>query len=183
MYYRHEINFALEEVLLYLRKSQADDPLLTVEEVLRKHETILDNWAVCDTFCSDAKWMKQAEKDILWQFIERWFKSDREFEVRFATVAAMCYFTDKEWLPRVFQKIDKIVKEGIDNKKSIYQITIENKEEIDKLNAANKEIEIDNVCMEKIRFNHTINLFSYVFCSVICCKQYINFFHLLPLLI
>ena len=45
MYYRHEINFALEEVLLYLRKSQADDPLLTVEEVLRKHETILDNWA------------------------------------------------------------------------------------------------------------------------------------------
>ncbi len=31
-----------------------------------------------------------------------------------------------------FQKIDKIVKEGIDNNKSIYQITIENKEEIDK---------------------------------------------------
>ena len=31
-----------------------------------------------------------------------------------------------------FQKIDKIIKEGIDNKKSIYQITIENKEEIDK---------------------------------------------------
>lgn len=31
-----------------------------------------------------------------------------------------------------FQKLDKIVKEGIDNKKSIYQITIETKEEIDK---------------------------------------------------
>lgn len=31
-----------------------------------------------------------------------------------------------------FQRLDKIVKEGIDNKKSIYQITIENKEEIDK---------------------------------------------------
>ena len=31
-----------------------------------------------------------------------------------------------------FQKLDKIVKDGIDNKKSIYQITIENKEEIDK---------------------------------------------------
>ncbi len=34
-----------EEVLDYLRKSQSDDPLLTVEEVLSKHETILDNWA------------------------------------------------------------------------------------------------------------------------------------------
>lgn len=31
-----------------------------------------------------------------------------------------------------FQRIDKIVKDGTDNKKSIYQITIENKEEIDK---------------------------------------------------
>lgn len=31
-----------EEVLDYLRKSQSDDPLLTVEEVLAKHESILD---------------------------------------------------------------------------------------------------------------------------------------------
>ncbi len=31
-----------------------------------------------------------------------------------------------------FQRLDKIVKDGIDNKKSIYQITIENKKEIDK---------------------------------------------------
>ncbi len=31
-----------------------------------------------------------------------------------------------------FQELDKIVKEGVDNKKSIYQITIENKDTIDK---------------------------------------------------
>lgn len=37
--------FKPEEVLDYLRKSQSDDPLLTVEEVLQKHETILDEWA------------------------------------------------------------------------------------------------------------------------------------------
>ena len=29
---------------IYLRKSRADDPLLSVEEVLSKHETILDEW-------------------------------------------------------------------------------------------------------------------------------------------
>lgn len=34
--------------------------------------------------------------------------------------------------PDKFQRIDKIVKDGTDNKKSIYQTTIENKEEIDK---------------------------------------------------
>ena len=33
-----------EEILLYLRKSQSDDPLLTVEETLSKHEQMLDDW-------------------------------------------------------------------------------------------------------------------------------------------
>ena len=37
--------FKPEEVIDYLRKSQSDDPLLTVEEVLQKHESILDEWA------------------------------------------------------------------------------------------------------------------------------------------
>lgn len=35
----------LDEILVYLRKSRSDDPLLTVEEVLQRHETILDEWA------------------------------------------------------------------------------------------------------------------------------------------
>lgn len=33
-----------EEILYYLRKSQADDQLLTVEETLAKHEQMLDDW-------------------------------------------------------------------------------------------------------------------------------------------
>ena len=34
-----------DEILEYLRKSRSDDALLTVEEVLQKHEAILDEWA------------------------------------------------------------------------------------------------------------------------------------------
>lgn len=33
-----------DEVLMYLRKSRADDPMLSVEEILSKHEAILDEW-------------------------------------------------------------------------------------------------------------------------------------------
>ena len=36
--------FSPDEFLVYLRKSRSDDPLLTVEEVLAKHEAILDEW-------------------------------------------------------------------------------------------------------------------------------------------
>ena len=36
--------FSLDEILVYLRKSRSDDPLLSVEEVLARHEKILDEW-------------------------------------------------------------------------------------------------------------------------------------------
>lgn len=46
-YYRiEELNLSPEEMADYLRKSQSDDPLLTVEEVLAKHEKILDDWSI-----------------------------------------------------------------------------------------------------------------------------------------
>ena len=37
--------FSAEDILVYLRKSRTDDPTMTVEEVLEKHEEILDDWA------------------------------------------------------------------------------------------------------------------------------------------
>lgn len=45
-YYDLIDNLKPDEVLDYLRKSRTDDPTLSVEEVLSKHETILDEWAV-----------------------------------------------------------------------------------------------------------------------------------------
>lgn len=46
MYHQLQLNFTPEEVLDYLRKSQSDDPNLTVEEVLEKHEKLLDDWSI-----------------------------------------------------------------------------------------------------------------------------------------
>ena len=37
-----KLNF--DELLVYYRKSRSDDPSLTVEEVLSKHEAILNEW-------------------------------------------------------------------------------------------------------------------------------------------
>ncbi len=37
-------NYKSDEVLEYLRKSRSDDPVLSVEEVLEKHENILSKW-------------------------------------------------------------------------------------------------------------------------------------------
>lgn len=45
MYQQPKPDMSPEEILEYLRKSQSDDPNLTVEEVLEKHEKILDGMA------------------------------------------------------------------------------------------------------------------------------------------
>lgn len=42
--WREYPTFLPDEILEYLRKSRSDDPSLTVEEVLAKHETILKEW-------------------------------------------------------------------------------------------------------------------------------------------
>ena len=46
MYNYYDLDqFSADEMLVYLRKSRADDPLLSVEEILARHESILDEWA------------------------------------------------------------------------------------------------------------------------------------------
>lgn len=72
-------------------------------EMLRKYVPVLDNWAVCDTFCCNAKW---GTKVPLWDFLQPYWRSCREFEVRFAIVMSMIYFLDSERFPEVCRMLD-----------------------------------------------------------------------------
>ena len=42
--YNFKDMFKPDEILLYLRKSRSDDPQFSIEEVLQKHETMLNEW-------------------------------------------------------------------------------------------------------------------------------------------
>ena len=88
--------------LINLEKCSLDERLA----MLTRYVPVLDNWAVCDSYCAHAKWMVLADKTALWAFLERWFDSEREFEVRFAVVVAMCYFLNDEWLDKVLERIN-----------------------------------------------------------------------------
>lgn len=44
MFTYHGITIKADEIIKYSRKSRTDDPLMTVEEVLEKHEKILNEW-------------------------------------------------------------------------------------------------------------------------------------------
>lgn len=88
--------------LINLEKCSLDERLA----ILTHYVPVLDNWAVCDSYCAHAKWMVRADNETLWAFLERWFDSEHEFEVRFAVVVAMCYFLNEEWLDKVFERIN-----------------------------------------------------------------------------
>ena len=102
-------NLCYEETVIWgylinLEKCSLDERLA----MLGRYVPVLDNWAVCDSYCAHAKWMAHADKAALWAFLERWFNSEREFEVRFAVVVAMCYFLNEEWLDNVFERINRL---------------------------------------------------------------------------
>ena len=100
--------------LINLEKCSLDERLA----MLTRYVPVMDNWAVCDSYCAHAKWMVRADKAALWAFLERWFNSEREFEVRFAVVVAMCYFLNEVWLGRVFARLNSL---NFDHIKSKYK--------------------------------------------------------------
>ena len=73
---------------------------------LRAFVPAMDNWAVCDTICCNIKWMK--DKEALWEYLQPYFDSDREFEVRFAVVMSMIFFLDAESFQKVTARLDLI---------------------------------------------------------------------------
>ena len=109
-------NLCYEETLIWgflinLERCSLDERFT----MLNKYIPTLDNWAVCDAFCANAKWMGKADKETLWSFLQQWFGSAREFEVRFAIVASMSYFLNEEWIGRIFKRIDNLNFDSIES--------------------------------------------------------------------
>ena len=90
--------------LINLEKCSLDERL----SMLACYVPVIDNWAVCDSYCANAKWMSRVDKVLLWDFLQPCFKSENEFEVRFAVVAAMTYFLDGEFLGYIFKQLGNL---------------------------------------------------------------------------
>ena len=121
LYYEEKLVWGL---MLDCMKVPLADRLLHLERFVPQ----IDNWAVCDTVCGASKWVTRRDRmsvagkggrisssggasgvrEAVWDFLERWWGSEHEFEVRFAVIMAMCHFLSPEWLDRVFGKIDSL---------------------------------------------------------------------------
>lgn len=78
----------------------------------------IDCWPVCDTFCSSLKLADRnadtysfPNREMVWFFLQPYFKSEREYDVRFAVVMLLHYISP-EYAPLVFDIIDNIKHDG-----------------------------------------------------------------------
>ena len=67
----------------------------------------IDNWAVCDSFCSNLK-IKQADQELMWQFLEKCRSSNDEFILRFVVVMYLNYYLTDDCIDHVLSNIDKM---------------------------------------------------------------------------
>lgn len=80
-----------------------------IEEVLgytTEFISQINNWAVCDSFCCSLKITKSNLK-VVWDFIQPFFKSNQEYNLRFAYVMLLNYYVQDKYIDEVLKLIDE----------------------------------------------------------------------------
>lgn len=80
-------------------------------EFIRKFMPKINNWSVCDSFCNGLKFTEK-NKELVWDFLQPYTQSDKEYEVRFAVVMLLSHFLDEEYIDRVFPVFDSVTHPG-----------------------------------------------------------------------
>ena len=93
----------LQGMLIGQAKLDFNEIIKYVEDFIPK----IDNWAVCDTFCTGLKITKK-HKEEMWDFIQKYIKSDKEFHIRFGIVMILSYYIDEDYLYKDFKIFDSI---------------------------------------------------------------------------
>lgn len=99
---------SMEEIMLQgMTLGYARGTLQEKEEFLRMFIPKIDNWSVCDSVCATIKLAKEQPVEM-WEFLQEYLHSEKEFEIRFGLVQLLDYYVNQEYLYRVLKEIDSI---------------------------------------------------------------------------
>lgn len=97
----------LQGMIIGYMKSDISDIFSYTEKFVPK----IDNWSVCDSFCSGFKHAMQ-HQDEVWDWLRQFLKSEREFEVRFGVVMLLNYYIDDAHIHQLFPIFEAIKQDG-----------------------------------------------------------------------
>ena len=109
-YMKIQKNDTFEEVMIkgflieYVKEFEFDKKLKLFENFI----PYIDNWSVCDSVITTLKFIKKDRKKV-WKFLDKYFKSEKEFYLRAAIVVSMDYFIVDEYIDLVLDKYKEIV--------------------------------------------------------------------------
>jgi 3-methyladenine DNA glycosylase AlkD len=67
----------------------------------------IDNWSVCDSFCTGLKFTKQNKEEV-WLFLQPCLQSNEVYEIRFGVVMFITYFVEDRYLEPMFRNFNAI---------------------------------------------------------------------------
>lgn len=105
---------ALHGLVIGYAKMSIEDTFDYLKEFVPK----INSWAVCDVTCANLKITKKYRKEM-WEFLETYIHSNKEYEIRFAVVMYLNYYLDDEYIDEILKRIDKV-----ENKEYYVQMAI-----------------------------------------------------------
>ena len=89
--------------VIAMRKHNSFDEIKNDLEFWISH---INSWDLNDTLCQHMKDVKKYKKEVF-DYLEKYINSNKEFEVRVCVVMYLCYFLDDEYIDKVLSNILK----------------------------------------------------------------------------
>ncbi len=80
-------------------------------EYLEKFIPKINSWAVCDVSVAGFKITKK-HKEYMWNFLQKYIASEKEFELRFAIVMLLNFCIEEEYIERVLKILNDVHHQG-----------------------------------------------------------------------
>ena len=99
------------EILQAFVIGYAKDDIEVLLEYADRFIPKIHDWAVNDGFCQSFKIAKKY-RDIVWEWLQKYIDSDKEYEQRVAAVLLMSHFLVDDYIDRVLDTMNKLQCEG-----------------------------------------------------------------------
>lgn len=111
-YLKNALDNSYEEILLQgmvlgLWKTDVQSFSKYLEKFIPK----INSWAVCDVSVAGFKITKK-NMEYMWLFLQKYLKSDKEFELRFAIVMMLDFYITEEYIDKVLQILNNLKHKG-----------------------------------------------------------------------
>ncbi len=97
----------LRGIVIASMKTEIDRRLALTEAFL----PLIDNWAVCDTFCGSFSLKKEPERERMWAFLRPLVQDRREFFARFAAVMLLGHFVTEAYIEEGLKLLERMDQE------------------------------------------------------------------------